>query len=1396
MRNKQLSGMLLALGLSCALNVSARERVDLPANAGGQKNGGRNNKITASCLTSSSSSSLDINNVRAMVLNGGDMWWNLFDPRYEIPKVDDPGLPKKHSLFSGAVWIGGQDAQNNLYLASQTYRQSSGGGAPDAGYWPGPLDNTGNITKEECAAWNYHAKIDKATVDKFREDFSKGIYASREESLLPQTIREWPAKKNPFVKANMNHELAPFVDVGGAPDEYNPLDGDYPDFRGDQGIWWVMNDAGNVKEPLSSTIGLELQVLAFAFQTNNLINNMTFYKQKLINKGPNTLNNTYLGQWVDADLGFYNDDFVGCDVARGLGFCYNGDNDDEGANGYGLNPPAIGVDFFQGPTADAGDGIDNDRDGTIDEAGEKIIMSSFIYYNNDSNPTNGNPSRASDFYNYLQAIWKDGKQITFGGDGTNQSNQPYKFMFSDKTDPQGFGFTPPKSATVPFEWSETKTQATGQSSNTPADRRFLQSAGPFTLAQGAVNELTIGVVWARANSGGARGSEGLLKVADDMAQELFDNDFKLPQGPNAPDLAITELDQQLVLTLIPATFRNSNDEEVTTETYFERNQTLANIIGNKDPFYRFEGYKVYQLKDPTVTSSELSNPDRARLVAQADLKNGVTDIINREFDADVNSFRDVLKVRGNDKGLFHTVNITTDQFATGNDRIVNFKSYHFMVVAYAYNGDSTNKNNQYLEGRVVSTGTGIPHKPQVENGGTLLTAAYGTAAGITRIFGTGTGGNVLEIMPEDEQDIVRDNSKQKITYRGGNAPFTVKVYDPKKVVGGDFTVKMSSRLVYKKSSASGTLNLNDTILASGNFTRPDSYSTNTPSTMSFPQVPGRGIVRRVVSVEALRDTSALPGDSLVTLDVEMLNDHLSGTFTVKIDEKRVTGPPNNQSTVFFGYKTEPRPFNSLNSNFNAVAYEYVQNDLWNLKKPNGDTVYADKPVSIFNEQLVPEFGIAIEFKQANNPGYLVQENPLNGYLESSISFASAPRWLEGVRNGNPSENPSFQSWLLPRKTTTVASDLDPLDPNYVYLNVINGTWAPYAAAAVAPVGPAYNGTNSTNRKLNNLQNIDVVITSDKSKWTRVVVLQGNAGLNAAFELTKKGSTAQSIDVNRNPDPSAPSPTGMGWFPGYAIDLDRGIRLNMMFSEFNSANGKGNDLIWEPNSEVDGGKNFIYVMNTRYDQGTAIANTFDQIASIIGPTPYQTQAQNQVFNNAMWVGYPRLAKGATLLASDVRVRLRVNREFTSYTNTEQYNVTSDNRATTYKGNFNPEYTFTTNNLVPQVNQTSIAQNGLDLIRVVPNPYYAYSQYEQRQLDNIVKITNLPRKCKIQIYTVNGTLVRTYNKDDSKTFLDWNLKNDNNLPIASGVYIIHVDAGNIGSKVVKFFGIMRPIDLESF
>ena len=107
-----------------------------------------------------------------------------------------------------------------------------------------------------------------------------------------------------------------------------------------------------------------------------------------------------------------------------------------------------------------------------------------------------------------------------------------------------------------------------------------------------------------------------------------------------------------------------------------------------------------------------------------------------------------------------------------------------------------------------------------------------------------------------------------------------------------------------------------------------------------------------------------------------------------------------------------------------------------------------------------------------------------------------------------------------------------------------------------------------------------------------------------------------------------------------------------------------------------------------------------------------------------------------------------------------------------------------------------REGLKDVNIVPNPYYGMSGYETGQVDNRVKITNLPRECIISIYTVNGNLIKQVQKDNDIPHFEWDLKNNYNIPIASGVYIIHVDAGEVGEKVLKWFGALRPTDLDSF
>ena len=107
----------------------------------------------------------------------------------------------------------------------------------------------------------------------------------------------------------------------------------------------------------------------------------------------------------------------------------------------------------------------------------------------------------------------------------------------------------------------------------------------------------------------------------------------------------------------------------------------------------------------------------------------------------------------------------------------------------------------------------------------------------------------------------------------------------------------------------------------------------------------------------------------------------------------------------------------------------------------------------------------------------------------------------------------------------------------------------------------------------------------------------------------------------------------------------------------------------------------------------------------------------------------------------------------------------------------------------INQAK-AVNDLNNISVVPNPYVVTNVLEPLDLQNPrdrgprkVYFNHLPQDCTIRIFTVTGELVRTLEHhssiDDGKEF--WDLTTSDNFPIAFGIYIFHVDAGELGEKI---------------
>jgi hypothetical protein len=324
--------------------------------------------------------------------------------------------------------------------------------------------------------------------------------------------------------------------------------------------------------------------------------------------------------------------------------------------------------------------------------------------------------------------------------------------------------------------------------------------------------------------------------------------------------------------------------------------------------------------------------------------------------------------------------------------------------------------------------------------------------------------------------------------------------------------------------------------------------------------------------------------------------------------------------------------------------------------------------------------------------------------------------------------------------------------------------------------------------------------------SNATLAQGGAqrmALRAAPSIDKNGRNSTMAGYNAA-EGDLVNTTGMGWFPGYAIDLETGERLNIGYGENSFWGGTiGRDMQWNPNGKMFtstggafyGGGHWIYVFkNERRIMGSANeVPQYDQGEFIRGLMQSNSSANRlKTFKSIGWVGSAMLIPGTEFLGTDVRITLGVKKPYERFTNYTggPGDIGID------RNNGLPLYTFTTSGMETVTNDATTAEDALALINVVPNPYYGFSGYETSRLDNRVKFINLPQTCTISIYTVNGTLVRKFRKDNELTYLDWDLKNTTNIPIAGGMYLCHVDVPGVGEKVLKWFGALRPLDLQNF
>ena len=230
--------------------------------------------------------------------------------------------------------------------------------------------------------------------------------------------------------------------------------------------------------------------------------------------------------------------------------------------------------------------------------------------------------------------------------------------------------------------------------------------------------------------------------------------------------------------------------------------------------------------------------------------------------------------------------------------------------------------------------------------------------------------------------------------------------------------------------------------------------------------------------------------------------------------------------------------------------------------------------------------------------------------------------------------------------------------------------------------------------------------------------------------------------------------GLGTFPGWAEDIsdpDNPRRLNICFVE--------NDLIdhrWDPIAadagDDVGGHEYLFIMVSDYANGAPLYNDTNW-----GPSADVLYA--------FWM-----------------------KQRSSHTVTEEWAMIVHAIHPVKEGN---NLTFSTDGLAPTTSN-EIARTRLDEISIFPNPYCGFNKAERNPYQHFVTFINLPEdKCTIRIFSLSGQLVKTILHDNGTVFEQWDLSNDSypKIPVASGMYIAHIEVPNVGVRILKL-GVIMP------
>ncbi len=449
----------------------------------------------------------------------------------------------------------------------------------------------------------------------------------------------------------------------------------------------------------------------------------------------------------------------------------------------------------------------------------------------------------------------------------------------------------------------------------------------------------------------------------------------------------------------------------------------------------------------------------------------------------------------------------------------------------------------------------------------------------------------------------------------------------------------------------------------------------------------------------------------------------------------------------------------INAKYRECKY-YEDSTFMELKDlESGESIVATNPISFSNDYVFEKFGIKVNLINSETPGN--NNNTSHSYIDEKLFYQSntSPKWFNAIRdiddqlenkdkyqfdpifnNGNPyrhsipNNSGTFFPFYFARNTDV---------KNSIYLSPVNNDIFPSLIDEKS--GPLFPKS---------LNNVDIIFTKDKSKWSRCIVVEsGIKSLATSTDIEKNilsRKENKSVDKDGMPENNS---VGFSWFPGYAIDVENGKRLNIFFAENTSMSNINSkfkdasivdDMMFNPSDEsfiynkdslieenlLFGGHHYIYVTRQEYD-------SCKQLSILLkNSNTFKSKRAGQGF--ITWVSMPYLTEGSNLLSykegvipNDLKISLRVQKP---YFPTQDFKNIPPLQDCTFDNKLQPQYQFS-------------FEKAKNIITDIILPRWSFSHSFEG-----FKIFDLEENIEVIISDINGKIIETKKLGSGEIF-DW-------------------------------------------